>query len=70
MGNLVTCGTEPLAPFATTVLITFELDVMMALELANVEFPLEYGGGAGVATGFAVFGVGRPTLGFLRYGFP
>lgn len=43
----------------------------MALEFERfLEESLEYGGGAGVAAGFAVFGVGRPTLGLRKYGFP
>lgn len=31
---------------------------------------LTYGGGAGVAAGFAVFGGGKDVFEFLKYGFP
>jgi hypothetical protein len=44
----------------------FALEVIIALELAIRELSLEYGGGAGVAAGLAVLGVGSPTLGFRK----
>lgn len=71
LGNRVTCGITPFEPFDTTVSIKFALAVIMALEFTKfLDESREYGGGAGVAAGFAVFGVGSPTFGFLKYGFP
>lgn len=66
-GSLVTCGSVPFAPFARTVFTTFALAVTIPLEFIKFrELSLEYGGGAGVAAGLAVFGVGSPMLGLRR----
>lgn len=61
---------EPFEPVAITLFTILALAVIMALEHAIRELSLEYGGGAGVATGLAVLGVGRPTEELLRYGLP